>query len=601
MLLRPEPTWQPPTASAIGPQPLPADQAGDTITALSAMPLAIFERKYRNSAMWHRVVIEHNGAHTKADILHSLWVTLDRWPLHPCYYARHATHDAFFVRHTFGALHRLVTVKLLLRIRDTTADCAITLHMEAAEFRPDAGHVVPMECIRRALQKCYDPSTRHLEMSAFGTAHAELRHIELTVSNVMKTAADMHAGHPVQCVRLCNNALTSAAGLRPLAAFKTMRQLDLSGNRFTDVRSMAAALPALGGVTEFWLHGNPLGGDPAMQPLQYVHELKQFLPNLQQLDGEWLGTARLAPVQQNYVCAVAGADVVEQFCEQYFEALEGGRVMREMYAPRALMTMSCALPKGACGTVEATAMLQNYEQGARNLWRVPALGASMVCVGGKAIEKRWKTFQRLEHDYGSFAVDLTCWTEERCVFTVQGLYKEWMVKRSAGDVEQKVFGFVRTFVLRRMQTALGLFERSARYAVVNELVLVYQPSLEQLRGAFAKRPAVALGAADDVDGDSALTPDEMDGLVIVLQEITKLMPMWCRKWVLMRLSEKSFVQTMPYVFFPCTQIPGAVVLAAAQRLGAIRADVRRGPFAGARVYGRPDGCGLMTNKVEINI
>lgn len=59
--------------------------SGTLITSNDCQSSAFF-RKYRQSEMWHRVVVNHRGAHSKPDILVNLRKMLSTTDMLPCYY-----------------------------------------------------------------------------------------------------------------------------------------------------------------------------------------------------------------------------------------------------------------------------------------------------------------------------------------------------------------------------------------------------------------------------------------------------------------------------------------------------------------------------------
>lgn len=189
------------------------------------------------------------------------------------------------------------------------------------------------------------------------------------------------------------------------------------------------------------------------------------------------------------------------------------------------MTMSCSLD----GVTGDEAMLRNYTKHSRNLWKSSMAAGQQVCHGADAIEARWLSFGRTEHDYGSFTIDVVHYTPAVAVFTVGGLFRECSAILQQDD---RVFGFVRTFVLRRIATGLGLFGHSSQHVIGNEQVLVYRPSATKLAEAFVARPALEaakMARSLPLDGGPPLSAEEMDVMVNMFQEITNLMPTWCKK------------------------------------------------------------------------
>lgn len=206
---------------------------GTLITSQDCQNSAFF-RKYRQSDLWHRVVVNHRGAHSKQEILANLHKMLSTADIYPCYYVEYPQLDTFCVYNTFEALQQLVAdCRLLIRI-DHNVHCPLELHMNFAPFKKTV-HVDPLEQIRTVIGQCFSPMDRKLDLSDFGS-FTEFQHIELglhhpaTMSHVLITAARRYFGE-VETICLANNALETTLGMRPLTWMTRLNTLDLSNNK----------------------------------------------------------------------------------------------------------------------------------------------------------------------------------------------------------------------------------------------------------------------------------------------------------------------------------------------------------------------------------
>lgn len=90
--------------------------------------------------------------------------------------------------------------------------------------------------------------------------------------------------------------------------------------------------------------------------------------------------------------------------------------------------------------------------------------------------------------------------------------------------EEMILGFLRTFIIEKQAEGLGMFHSSEEYQIVNDILLLYRPSMAQLTNSFkAPRPNVVIDEPGDV------TEDEKLGLEIIFHELTGLNSVWCKK------------------------------------------------------------------------
>lgn len=107
------------------------------------------------------------------------------------------------------------------------------------------------------------------------------------------------------------------------------------------------------------------------------------------------------------------------------------------------------------------------------------------------------------------------------MITVNGVFRE--TARSLNE-EDVMLGFVRTFIIAKQAEKLGMFHASEEYQIVNDIVLYYRPSVQQLNNAFKTRPTAIN------DEDEPVTEDDKLGLEIIFHELTGLNSDWCKKY-----------------------------------------------------------------------
>lgn len=91
--------------------------------------------------------------------------------------------------------------------------------------------------------------------------------------------------------------------------------------------------------------------------------------------------------------------------------------------------------------------------------------------------------------------------------------------------EEAVFGFSRTFVIAKHADGLGMFHACEEYQILNDIVVFYRPSMQQLSNSFkAGRPNAVSNDTSDV------TEDDKLGLEIIFHELTGLNRTWCKKY-----------------------------------------------------------------------
>lgn len=109
------------------------------------------------------------------------------------------------------------------------------------------------------------------------------------------------------------------------------------------------------------------------------------------------------------------------------------------------------------------------------------------------------------------------------VITVNGIFKEIC---DTGEIEDNILAFSRTFVIKKFADGLGLFKNSAEYRIINEIVLFYRPSNKQINSYN-----VPMGVQKGNAQTELVTEDDEKCLMIIFNDLTGLVPGWCKKYV----------------------------------------------------------------------
>lgn len=119
------------------------------------------------------------------------------------------------------------------------------------------------------------------------------------------------------------------------------------------------------------------------------------------------------------------------------------------------------------------------------------------------------------------------------MITVNGLFKE---NGSSLNDEEAILGFARTFVISKQQDGLGMFHACEEYQILNDIVVFYRPSMQQLTNSFkTARPNVVPDESNDV------TEEDKLGLEITFHELTGLNGTWCKKYDFVKKTHQTYI------------------------------------------------------------
>lgn len=116
---------------------------------------------------------------------------------------------------------------------------------------------------------------------------------------------------------------------------------------------------------------------------------------------------------------------------------------------------------------------------------------------------------------------------EMICFTLSGIFKE----SATNILEPEItLGFCRTFVLKRVATHIGIFNRTMQYQITNEEVII--------RNVMRSELMPKTDTSSKTKDDSELTEIEQNIMIQLFQNLTNIKTDWCRKslvkhqWVL---------------------------------------------------------------------
>lgn len=104
---------------------------------------------------------------------------------------------------------------------------------------------------------------------------------------------------------------------------------------------------------------------------------------------------------------------------------------------------------------------------------------------------------------------------------MSGIFRE---SGSSLNEEDLFLGFSRTFIISKQSDSLGMFHSGEEFQIVNDIVLFYRPTIQQINGAFKSS-----GLAESIDVDDDVSEDDKQGLEIIFHELTGLNSIWCKK------------------------------------------------------------------------
>uniref|UniRef100_A0A1I8MGK3 Leucine Rich repeat protein n=1 Tax=Musca domestica TaxID=7370 RepID=A0A1I8MGK3_MUSDO len=500
--------------------------------------------QFENSSDWHAIMIpDPEQTYTKEEILDYFFLTIstELSDIYPCYYKYTAGEHQFLVRQCFDQIKYLVeNCNLEIKIprfvappppTESTTDYSPQLVMDTtivyyvrmniSPFRK--GQIEPMECIEKALNRCFSAMDKMLNLNNFQNTEG-LENIVINLSStkilsrVLMQASRkfLSACHEI---RLAHNKIVNMNFPKILALMGNLKALDLGNNwihSLDDVKGLAVL-----GITSLRLDGNPLCNEYSFAG-EYIKAVKKHFTDLTKLDGIGITGKDNLTSPKNFLCDVAGYDFVEEFVTRYFSTFESDRAgLQDLYHRKAILSLSCNfnLPKATPQTVKR---ISQYTQFSRNL---SVRGETdQICsstyVGPKEIIRVFMNLPLVTYDMLSFCTDCTVFEEKRVVITISGVFLDQAPSIVETDI---LMAFSRTFVLKPTKRKTGSLKCATLYKIINDIYSITNPTPNQTKIAFKYFKNIQSAKKDEI------TVADKEALLVMFQEATALKSIWCTR------------------------------------------------------------------------
>ncbi|XP_017128516.1 nuclear RNA export factor 2 isoform X2 [Drosophila elegans] len=493
--------------------------------------------EYENSQDWHAFMVPDPHHEFSKDLFFDyFFISVEQGlsEFYPCYYKYIETEHVFLVRNCYDQIAHLVNnFKLEMCVPSTNnsneeRSVSYYLRMNVATFKQH--HVDPEQCIQKAVQRCYVPQNRLLNLDRFQSNEClQDVVVPLGKTNVLAhilSVASRQFMTTCSEIRLCRNKILGVEKAHVLRRMGNLRAVDLSHNwvfELTMIKSLGE-LP----LKSLVLHGNPLCRNYRL-PSEYVRAVTELFPQLTTLDGVDLQTNPGQSPQKNFLCDTGAYELVgEVFLKNYlleFEREEDRWNLSKYYSEDSLFTLTCNYSYNMIQNHQTGPMMQRisaYRKHARNLHRNdPSNAANGVYVGFSEIMDVLMALPRVSHDFHSLQTDVMHYDGQTAIIYVTGLLRDEAPggSKSIGNI---FLGFSRQFVVKFDGDGLGLGRRARRLKITNERLNIMKPSSSMIKNAFSVNypdPSDRLLEEDSLD--------VKDHKLLLFQEVTGLISTWC--------------------------------------------------------------------------
>ncbi|KAM8720738.1 hypothetical protein ACLKA7_006730 [Drosophila subpalustris] len=336
------------------------------------------------------------------------------------------------------------------------------------------------------MAKRYNVQTKALDLSRFH-ADQDLKPIfcPLFRVNVMCVAIDIIRENipDLEAINLNDNQMSTMEAFKGAdKRLPNLKILYLGDNKLPSLAHLLVFrnLP----IVELVLRNNPCRLR-YKDPQQFVSEVRRKFPKLMKLDGEALApqvifdlneSGVLPPAKASFLCDSAGAEVVRQFLDQYFNIFDSGnrQPLLDAYHEHALLSMS--MP-----SMSQAGRLNSFWKFNRNLRRImnneredPRM--RLLKSGRLACVSTLDEWPRTLHERRTFTVDLTIYNPQMMVFTVTGLFKEL-----TGDADSPTPVSMQAYELRHFVRTFVVVPQNTGFCIRNETIFITSATSEQTR------------------------------------------------------------------------------------------------------------------------
>ncbi|XP_002067487.4 nuclear RNA export factor 1 [Drosophila willistoni] len=449
----------------------------------SPIPRGKFAKLMQNSYGWYQVTIHNGQIYDKETLIRALLAAMSPHVFIPQYW-RVERHSVIFYTDDFELAERIQQLGRHAQLPD------------GFRLMPRVRSGIPLVAIddefklkmKTAMAKRYNVQTKALDLSRFH-CDPDIKPIfcPLFRANVMSAALDIISENipDIVAINLNENNMTTMEAFKSVEKrLPNLRILYLGDNKLPSLAHLLVFrnLP----IVELVLRNNPCRS--RYKDLQhFVSEVRRKFPKLQKLDGEALEpqvnfdlneTATLPTTKASFLCDNAGAELVRQFLDQYFNIFdsESRQLLLDAYHEHALLSITMPSANQAGGR------LNSFWKFNRNLRRVvnserDDLRTKLLKSGRLACVSTLDEWPRTVHERRTFTVDLTLYNPQMMVFTVTGLFKELTndndgPSSTSSMQPYELRHFVRTFVVVPQNTG---------FCIRNETIFITNASQDQLR------------------------------------------------------------------------------------------------------------------------
>ncbi|KAH8400462.1 hypothetical protein KR222_000452 [Zaprionus bogoriensis] len=476
----------------------------------SPIPRGKFGKLVPSSLGWYQITIHNGQIYDKDTLLRSLLAAMSPHVFIPQYWRAERSCVIFFTD-DFEVAERIQQLgrhaqlpdgfRLMPRVRTGIPLVTIDDEMKSK--------------LKQVMSKRYNEQTKALDLTRFHT-DADLKPIfcPLFRVGVMSAALDIISEYipDLEAINLNDNQMST------MEAFKgaekrvpNLKILYLGDNKLTSLAHLMVfrQLP----IVELVLRNNPCRLR-YKDPQQYVSEVRRKFPKLMKLDGQTLTpqttfdmseSAVLPPGKASFLCDSAGAEVVRQFLEQYFNIFDSGNRQPLLDAYHELALLSMSMPSAN----QAGSRLNNFWKFNRNLRRIVSnerddLRTRLLKSGRLACVSCLDEWPRTLHERSTFTVDLTIFNVSGCnctrslcicysiqhdvllsplplqpqmiVFTITGLFKEL-----SENADSSIPVAAQTYELRHFMRTFVVVPQNSGFCIRNETIFITSASAEQTR------------------------------------------------------------------------------------------------------------------------
>ncbi|XP_064537166.1 nuclear RNA export factor 1 [Drosophila montana] len=447
----------------------------------SPIPRGKFGKLVPNGAGWYQVTIHNGQIYEKETLLRALLAAMSPHVFVPQYW-RSERHCAVFFTDDFEVAERIQQLgrhaqlpdgfRLMPRVRS-----GVPLVTIDEEFKAK---------MKVVMAKRYNVQTKALDLSRFH-ADPDLKPIfcPLFRVNVMTAALDIICDNipDLEAINLNDNNMSTMESFKGAdKRLPHLKILYLGDNKLPSLAHLLVFrnLP----IVELVLRNNPCRLR-YKDPQHFVSEVRRKFRKILKLDGETLPpqvhfdlneSAVLPPAKASFLCDSAGAEVVRQFLDQYFNIFDSDnrQPLLDAYHEHALLSMS--MP-----SVSQAGRLNNFWKFNRNLRRIVSteredLRTRLLKSGRLACVSTLDEWPRTLHERRTFTVDLTIYNPQMMVFTVTGLFKEL-----TGDTGNSTPSSMQAYELRHFVRTFVVVPQNSGFCIRNETIFITSATAEQTR------------------------------------------------------------------------------------------------------------------------